>query len=111
MTDIGADFRRDGYVVVRGIVPRDDCTRLAARAREIQESTDGPLPQAVQRQYGRHKAVRMVKLNQLTELVPEFEELAHRSEIVDRVEDAKARLVDGKDVRGRPRESHLARTG
>lgn len=31
--------------------------------------------------------------------------------IVDEVEGVKARLVDGKDLRGRPRKAHLAGTG
>jgi ectoine hydroxylase-related dioxygenase (phytanoyl-CoA dioxygenase family) len=86
MTDSQTEFDRDGYVVVRGLISPDECDRLTACVEQVQRSTDPRLARAVQRQYGRRRSLRIVKLNQLTELVPEFEELAHRTEIVDRVE-------------------------
>jgi ectoine hydroxylase-related dioxygenase (phytanoyl-CoA dioxygenase family) len=87
MKDAVSKFDRDGYVIFRGVIPRDDCERLAVRARDVLASSDARLVKAAQRQYGRRKSLRMVKLNQLTELVTDFEELAHRTEIVERVEE------------------------
>jgi ectoine hydroxylase-related dioxygenase (phytanoyl-CoA dioxygenase family) len=82
-----AEFDGQGYVVLKGVISPDRCDALVARVNEALASTHGPLFQAAQRQYGPDKALRMVKLSQLTEIVTDFEDLAHRREIVDRVEE------------------------
>ena len=81
---IAERFDLDGYVVIQGLIPPDDCTQLTEIVNDLRNhSTDAVQPQ---HQYGSGRDLKMTKLNQLSTTVPAFAALAHRVEIVDVVE-------------------------
>ena len=82
--DTKAAFERDGFVVLRGLVSGSDCEKLQAIVAAIcgGERTDV----TPQHWHSRQGSLTMTKLNQLTEIVPEFMELARSRALVDVVE-------------------------
>jgi ectoine hydroxylase-related dioxygenase (phytanoyl-CoA dioxygenase family) len=97
-----ADFQRDGYVVVRGVVERSRALALAEEAAALvaRRAPD------VQLQWTRRGEVSLVKIPQLAERSASFADLAHDPNVVDVVEEligAGARLfrdvVVGKPAR------------
>ena len=84
-----ASFERDGFVVVRGLLPVDyarDFRRYVenllierSRAREEERQADA--------RYGKDGRPAIIKITQLTETDARFQELASRDEIVDVIED------------------------
>jgi ectoine hydroxylase-related dioxygenase (phytanoyl-CoA dioxygenase family) len=79
-------FEANGFAIVRGLVPDDDCAALLEHVQAIRQGNDQSPRVPVQNQYGRLGQLSMVKINQLTERVAAFEQLAHRDAIVDIVE-------------------------
>ena len=81
-------YRRDGYVVVSGLIPREEIARLRLRVEELVRSgrSDGVAPEQVQTQYNRAGQIALIKVNQVTDTDPQFRALSHHPEIVDVVE-------------------------
>jgi ectoine hydroxylase-related dioxygenase (phytanoyl-CoA dioxygenase family) len=82
-------FERDGFVVVRGVLPAQDAvdfrhyveSLLAERSR----ARDGARQASAR--YGQDGRPSIIKITQLTETDPRFQDLASRDEIVDVIED------------------------
>jgi len=84
-----AAFERDGFVVVRGLLPAED-------AREFRRYVEGLLlersrakdgTRQAEARYGRDGQPAIIKITQLTETDARFQDLASRDEIVDVIED------------------------
>lgn len=84
-----AAFERDGFVVVRGLLPAED-------AREFRRYVEGLLlersrakdgTRQAEARYGQDGRPAIIKITQLTETDARFQDLASRDEIVDVIED------------------------
>lgn len=86
--DRSAKFQQDGWVVVDGLIERDEALGLRDIIDELVAGSEHPCvdPAQIQRQYGEQGTLRLVKISQLTRTVPEFERLAHDDRVVDVVE-------------------------
>ena len=79
-------FERDGFVVVRGLLPRADVLALRARAEAIvRDAASGP-SQYVQTAFDETGAVKLVKASGLVERDAQFHDIATRDPLVDVVE-------------------------
>jgi ectoine hydroxylase-related dioxygenase (phytanoyl-CoA dioxygenase family) len=88
VVDRGA-FARDGWIVVKGLIPRADAAEIAERARSLVERGrgEGISPQQIQTQFDRRGRPRLTKVNPLTGSDPLCSALASRPAIVDVVEE------------------------
>jgi ectoine hydroxylase-related dioxygenase (phytanoyl-CoA dioxygenase family) len=79
-------FERDGFVVVRGVLPRADVMALRARAETlVQEAASGSSPY-MQVAFDATGAVKLVKASGLVERDAQFHDIATRDALVDVVE-------------------------
>ena len=85
-SELRAAYERDGFVVVRNLIPRNDVLRLRAHAESmITRASQGEPLRYLQTVYDRAGRVK-VKASGLAEQDPLFNELATRAELVDVVE-------------------------
>jgi ectoine hydroxylase-related dioxygenase (phytanoyl-CoA dioxygenase family) len=86
--DVCEGFRRDGYVVVRGLLPRADVLQLRAHAESLVYTSDNgePAQRYVQTAFDERGGVKMVKASGLAEHDPLFNAVATRDTLVDVVE-------------------------
>jgi hypothetical protein len=81
------DFDRDGYVVARGLLPREDIAALRAHAESlIRAAADNPQPY-MQSAFDEQGAIKMVKASGLAERDQRFRAIATRTGLVDVVEE------------------------
>jgi ectoine hydroxylase-related dioxygenase (phytanoyl-CoA dioxygenase family) len=79
-------FQREGFVVVRRLIPRADILALRAHAEALVRNDDGTSGQLMQTAFDANGAVKMVKASGLAERDPQFHALATGSGLVDIVE-------------------------
>lgn len=80
-------FEREGFVVVRGLLPRADVMALRARAEALVRGAGGEQAHPyVQTAFDDQGAAKVIKVNGLAERDPQFSELAGRDGVVDIVE-------------------------
>jgi ectoine hydroxylase-related dioxygenase (phytanoyl-CoA dioxygenase family) len=79
-------FDRDGFVVVRGLLPRADVMALRARAESLVRNTSGGPARYVQTAFDESGAVKLVKASGLVECDAQFHDIATRDALVDIVE-------------------------
>ena len=82
-----ASFERDGFVVVRGLLPRADVLALGAHADSLVErDVRNPASPYVQTAFDAAGGVKLVKASGLVERDARFHDLATRDALVDVVE-------------------------
>jgi len=81
-------FDRDGFVVVRSLLPRSEVLDLRAHAESLVRSEeDGrPFSQYVQTAFNAQGTVKLIKASRLAEHHPKFHELATGANLVNVVE-------------------------
>ena len=79
-------FARDGYVVVRNVLPRDEVLRARGHAEALIGGSDETSRRYVQTAFDAKGGVKMVKASGLAEHDSVFNELATRPALVDVVE-------------------------
>ena len=80
-------FDRDGFVVVRRLLPRADVMALRARADAlVQDALHGTAPPYVQTAFDAAGAVKLVKASGLVEIDQQFHDIATRDALIDVVE-------------------------
>ena len=80
-------FDRDGFVVVRGLLPRADILALRARAEAlVEDAVRGPAPTYVQTAFDSAGAVKLVKASGLIDHDRHFHDIATRDSLIDVVE-------------------------
>jgi hypothetical protein len=85
--DLRESFEREGFVVVRGLLPRHDVLALRARAESLIRDADGePAQPYMQRAFDGDGAAKVIKVSGLVERDPHFNDLASRDGLVDVVE-------------------------
>jgi ectoine hydroxylase-related dioxygenase (phytanoyl-CoA dioxygenase family) len=85
--ELRSAYERDGFVVVRDLLPRADVLRLRAHAESVvAPGHDGPLSRFAQNVYDQHGKVKLTKASGLAEQDPLFNELATHDALVDVVE-------------------------
>ena len=85
--DIAESFERDGFVVLRGLLPRADVMALRAHAETlVQEGRDGASSPYVQTAFDAAGAPKIVKVSGLVERDARFHDIATRDVLVDVVE-------------------------
>ena len=85
--DIAESFARDGFVVLRGLLPRADVMALRAHAETlVQEGRDGASSPYVQTAFDAAGAPKIVKVSGLVERDARFHDIATRDVLVDVVE-------------------------
>jgi ectoine hydroxylase-related dioxygenase (phytanoyl-CoA dioxygenase family) len=85
--DMRAEYDREGFVVVRSVIPRADVLALRAYAESLVDpNRPGEPLRFVQTAYDRSGRVTLIKASGLAEHDARFRELATRSPLVDAVE-------------------------
>ena len=85
--DLAESFERDGFIVVRGLLPRADVMALRARAEALVRNGSGAARSPyVQTAFDAAGAVKVVKVSGLVERDAEFHDIATRNVLVDVVE-------------------------
>jgi hypothetical protein len=80
-------FERDGFIVVRGLLPRADVLALRARAESLTATAGGERVQPyVQTAFDDTGAVKLIKVSGLAGRDPLFNDIATRDNLVDIVE-------------------------
>jgi ectoine hydroxylase-related dioxygenase (phytanoyl-CoA dioxygenase family) len=80
-------FERDGFVVVRGLLPRAAVMALRARAESLVRGAGGERPQPyMQTAFDGAGAVKLIKVSGLVERDPQFSDLGTDDRLVDVVE-------------------------
>ena len=81
-------FEEDGYVVVQGLVPEEQRTRLLREVDRMASLArgEGDIPPEMQVQHGRAGSLRLMKISQLTRSVRVRPDVAHSELFVDIVE-------------------------
>lgn len=84
-----ASFERDGFVVVRGLLPTDYAKdfRRYVESLLLERSRTRDETRHAEARYGGDGRPAIIKITQLTETDARFQELASRDEIVDVIED------------------------
>ncbi len=82
-----AGYARDGYVVVRDLLPRAEILRLRAHTEQlIARGDQAPSARLTQTVYDKSGAVKLIKISSLVEHDPEFRGLGTSTPLVDVVE-------------------------
>src|SRR5688572_14632568 len=80
-------FERDGFIVVRGLLPRADVMALRARAESLAAAAGGERAQPyMQTAFDDTGAVKLIKVSGLAERDPLFHDIVTRDNLVDIVE-------------------------
>jgi hypothetical protein len=85
--DISESFARDGFIVLRGLLPRADVMALRARAEGlVRDGGGGARSPYVQTAFDAAGAVKVIKVSGLVERDAGFHDIATRDVLVDVVE-------------------------
>ena len=86
-TSLREAYERDGFVVVRGLLPRADVMALRAHAESLlRKNGDASARPYMQTAFDDQGAAKVIKLSGLADRDPRFAEIATRDSLVDVVE-------------------------
>jgi phytanoyl-CoA hydroxylase len=79
-------FEREGFVVVRGVLPHGDVMALRAHAESLIRDADEQAQPYTQTAFDAKGAIKLIKASGLVERDPRFNDMATRDSLVDIVE-------------------------